>query len=160
MMKVLFRLADRACNFFNRNYGYYRAKSLLRAFGEHSSCNTSVEIKYGNNISVGDHTTIGAFTTLGGMSEIRIGDHVRISKGVVIETAGLDLTKEPPYKHASKPIIIEDGVWIASNAIVLGGVTIGRNSIIAAGAVITKDVEPFSVFAGKAAEQIKKIQKQ
>jgi maltose O-acetyltransferase len=157
-MKILFRLADRVADFFNRNYGYYRAKALLRTFGSHSSCNATAEIKYGENISVGDHTTIGAFSTLGGMSEVRIGDYVRISRGVVIETAGLDLTQPPPYKHISKPIVIEDGVWIASNAVILGGVTIGRNAIIGAGAVVTKNVDAFSVFAGKAAGEIKKIE--
>ena len=80
--------------------------------------------------------------------KISIGNNCRISRGVVIETAGLDLSTKPPYKHYSKPIVIEDGVWIASNAIILGGVTIGENSIIGAGAVVTKSVMKNEVIVG------------
>ena len=43
---------------------------------------------------------------------------------------------------------IEDDCWIASNSVILAGVTIGKGSVIAAGAVITKDVPPFSIMAG------------
>jgi len=108
-----------------------------------------VEIKYGHQISVGDHTSIAPYACLGAKSPIKIGSYVRISRGAILETAGLDLTKEPPYKHNSSPIVIEDGVWIASNAIILGGVTIGRNAIIGAGAVVTKNIKEGEVVVGQ-----------
>lgn len=46
-------------------------------------------------------------------------------------------------------------MWIGSNAVILSGLTIGRGSIIGAGSVITKDVEPYSIFAGNPAKKIK-----
>lgn len=47
------------------------------------------------------------------------------------------------------PVVLEEDVWVGSGvAIVGGGITIGRGSVIAAGAVITKDVEPYTVVAG------------
>lgn len=52
-------------------------------------------------------------------------------------------------------IIIEDDVWIASRAIILKGVHIGRGSVVAAGAVVTKDVAPYSVVGGVPARFIK-----
>lgn len=73
---------------------------------------------------------------------------MRISRGVIIETAGLDMKTEKPYKHISKPITIGIGVWIGSNAIILGGVEIGKNSIIGAGTVVTKNVPPNSIIVG------------
>jgi acetyltransferase-like isoleucine patch superfamily enzyme len=55
-----------------------------------------------------------------------------------------------------RDIIIGDGVWIASGAIILGGVTIGSHSIVMAGAVVTKSIEPYSVVAGIPARVVKK----
>ncbi|QQR64412.1 transferase [Candidatus Roizmanbacteria bacterium] len=45
----------------------------------------------------------------------------------------------------SKPIVIEDDVWIGTKSVILPGVTIGRGSIVAAGAVVTKNVAPYSI---------------
>lgn len=46
-------------------------------------------------------------------------------------------------------IVIEDDVWIGTHSIILKGVHIGRGSVIAAGAVVTKDVPPYSIYLGK-----------
>ncbi len=57
----------------------------------------------------------------------------------------------------SKPIVIEDNVWIGMNALVLKGVTIGEGAIVAAGSVVTKDVPPFTVVGGNPAVVIKNL---
>jgi acetyltransferase-like isoleucine patch superfamily enzyme len=114
-----------------------------------SICHYSTEIKYGQNIKVGLNTRIGKYCTLGGKGGITIGQNVVISKGVTIETAGLDLNEGPPYlSHIAKPIIIQDGVWVGANSIILSGVTVGENSIIGAGTVITKSIPPKSIIVG------------
>jgi acetyltransferase-like isoleucine patch superfamily enzyme len=56
-----------------------------------------------------------------------------------------------------KAILIEDDVWIGYNASILKGVRIGRGAIIAACAVVTKDVESFTVVAGNPAVKIKQL---
>jgi acetyltransferase-like isoleucine patch superfamily enzyme len=104
-----------------------------------------VEIKCGKNITIGEQCTIGRYSCLGALSKIEIGSHVRIARGVIIETGGLDFSQEPPYPHVSKEIKIGDGVWIGINAVILGGVTIGAHSIIGAGVVVNKDVKPNSI---------------
>lgn len=45
-------------------------------------------------------------------------------------------------------VVIESGCWIGTRAIILKGVTIGRGSVIGAGAVVTKDVPPYSIYVG------------
>lgn len=55
----------------------------------------------------------------------------------------------------NKPIVIGNDVWIGANVVILPGVVIGDGSILAAGAVITKDVEPYSVVGGVPAKIIK-----
>ena len=57
----------------------------------------------------------------------------------------------------SKPIIIEDDAWLATRCMVLKGVTIGKGAVVAAGAVVTKDVPPYTMVAGVPAKAIKKI---
>ena len=52
---------------------------------------------------------------------------------------------------------IKDDVWIGAGVIILSGVTIGECSVIGAGAVVTKDVEPYTVVAGVPARKIKDI---
>jgi maltose O-acetyltransferase len=57
----------------------------------------------------------------------------------------------------SADIIVEDEVWIGANVTVLPGVHIGECSVIGAGSVVTKDVEPYSVYAGVPARKIRDL---
>lgn len=116
--------------------------------GGESIMHHSVEVKYPNEIQVGTSVVIGPNVTLGGKGGIKLGDYVRISKGVLIETAGLDLKSPLPYKHKAKPINISKGVWIGANSIILGGVSIGEYAIVGAGSVITKDIEKNAIVVG------------
>jgi acetyltransferase-like isoleucine patch superfamily enzyme len=50
---------------------------------------------------------------------------------------------------------VGDDAWIGSNCIILPNVSIGEGAVVAAGAVVTKDVEPFSIVAGVPARKIK-----
>lgn len=56
------------------------------------------------------------------------------------------------------PVTIEDRVWIGFNAIILKGVTLGEGAIVAAGAVVTKDVPPYTVVAGNPAQVIRRLE--
>ena len=61
------------------------------------------------------------------------------------------------YEAVSKgDIIVDDDVWIGYGATILSGVHISRGAIIAAGAVVSSDVEPYSIVGGVPAKQIKK----
>jgi galactoside O-acetyltransferase len=51
-----------------------------------------------------------------------------------------------------RPIVIEDDVWLGASAIVLGGVTIGEGSVVGAGAVVTRDLPPYSIARGVPAQ--------
>jgi acetyltransferase-like isoleucine patch superfamily enzyme len=64
-------------------------------------------------------------------------------------------------KHPARPlqsaVRIGNHVWIGAQAIILKGVTIGENSVVAAGAIVTKDVPPFTLVAGAPAKIVRKI---
>lgn len=119
-------------------------------------CHWNVDLKYPQNIKLGSKVIIGTNASIGAHSTVTIDSNVRISRDVIIETAGLDFkTKAPPYLHISKPIHIEEGVWIGARAMILGGVTIGKNSIVAAGAIVTKSFPNNSIVAGAPAKLLR-----
>lgn len=91
--------------------------------------------------------------------QVRIGDRVAIAQRVTIVTAS-----DPNWSRLADhvplvrgPIVIEDDAWIGAGAIVLPGVTIGSGAIVAAGAVVHRDVAPFTVVGGVPARQIKEL---
>ena len=53
-------------------------------------------------------------------------------------------------------IVVDDDVWIGYGATILDGVHIGRGGVVAAGAVVTKDVEPYTIVGGVPAKPVKK----
>lgn len=96
------------------------------------------------------------------VKEIKIGDRVLVGANSIISDTDfhpLDYKKRirDINNGASKKIVIEDDVFIGTGSIILKGVTIGQGSVIGAYSVVTKDVKPFSIYAGNPAKFIKKI---
>lgn len=96
---------------------------------------------------------------------LSIGDHVRITHGVIILTHDFSwsVLKRLPQNAgrilgAQSPVSIGNNVFIGMNAIVTRGVTIGDNVVIGAGSVVTKDCESNSVYAGNPARKIMTIE--
>lgn len=95
-------------------------------------------------------------------NSITIGRNVWV--GVNVTIYDTDFHPIDPYERLkldtsakSGDVIIDDGVWIGANAMILKGVHIGKGSVIAAGSVVTKDVPEFTVFGGNPAKLIREI---
>jgi maltose O-acetyltransferase len=134
--------------------GISRAASVLRAAVlfphavELPRCHWSVTVKCPEKIKFGRGVIIGPKCTLGGVGGITLGDHVRLSEGVLVESAGLDFTGNPPYPHIQRPIVLEDGVWIGARSVILAGVTIGARSVVGAGTVVSRSVPADTIVSG------------
>lgn len=90
---------------------------------------------------------------------LEIGDRVSIGPRVTVlpmEHANASRVRVA-MKVREGGVIIKDDVWIGAGVIILSGVTIGECSVIGAGAVVTKDVEPYTVVAGVPARKIRDI---
>ena len=133
-------------------------------------------------VSIGNRSFINNGTQLISRSRIEIGDDVTIAWGCCIYDhdshsldwdtrvedlrclredlrAGRDPLASKDWSVVrTKPIRICDKVWVGMNAIILKGVTIGEGAVIAAGAVVTKDVPPWTVAAGNPARVVKCIE--
>ncbi len=88
---------------------------------------------------------------------VSIGENVRIAPYTIILDSDFHDVRDHFAEGASKPVYIEDDVWIATRATVLKGVRIGKGAVVAAGAIVTKDVPPFCVAAGIPARVVKRL---
>lgn len=104
-------------------------------------------------ITIGNHTVINRECVLDGRGGLHLGSNVSVSPGVWLLTDGHDM-QDPLFPEAFAPITIGDFVWLGSRAMVLPGVTVGEGAVVAAGAIVTKDVDPYTVVAGVPARPI------
>lgn len=134
-------------------------------------------VKIESNVNIGDYTYINLDTTVD--SNVNIGKYCSISKNVFIAPGTHEykyVTTHPilfnPFWRKQMNILEKDNyikeigkqdsitnigndVWIGLNAIIMRGITIGDGAVIGAGAVVTKDVEPYSIVVGNPAKHIK-----
>jgi len=114
---------------------------------------------FGKNIKIGKEVFINSGCRFQDQGGIEIGDGALIGHNVVLATINHDLNPKENRKNHYAPIKIGAHVWIGSNATILPGVMIGRWAVVAAGAVVTKDVEEFTVVGGVPAKEIRKVKK-
>lgn len=107
-----------------------------------------------DGFTMGDNCVINGKCRLDSRGHITIGKNVSISQEVSILTADHNVSS-PQFEGSTRPVIIEDYVFIGTRAMILPGCTLGKGAIIAAGALVTKDVAPFTVVAGVPAKVIK-----
>jgi acetyltransferase-like isoleucine patch superfamily enzyme len=117
-------------------------------------------LRIGNNVQINDHVHIAS------AQKVWLGDNVLIASKVFITDISHgnydDTTKQespliPPNdrKLSTKPVVIEDNVWIGETVCILPGVTIGKGCIIGALSVVTKSIAPYSIAVGNPARVIK-----
>ncbi len=113
-------------------------KAILR-IGVDSGISDRTKINVAQSVIIGNRCSIGWDCDIWDTSWHRV----------------LFLDREPG--PISRPVVIEDHVWIGPHTIIQRGVTIGANSVIAAGSVVIKDIPPNSFAAGNPAKVLKEI---
>ena len=111
------------------------------------------EVLFPKGLLIGNNTTIGWFTLIDARGGIYIGNKVTIASYVKLIT-GTHNTKTPNFEANFCPIVIDDYVWICTGATVCANVHIGEGAVIAAGAVVTNDIEPYTIVGGVPAKKI------
>lgn len=113
----------------------------------------------GEGLVVGAGSAIGAHSWIGASGHVAIGTDVLLGPRVTIlpENHVFQSTDHTIKSQgvARNRIIIEDDCWIGAASTILAGVRIGRGSIVAAGAVVARDVPPYSIVGGVPARVIK-----
>jgi maltose O-acetyltransferase len=105
---------------------------------------------HGGRLEIGDRVFVNYGTSISAHTLVRIGNDCKIGQHTIILDCDYHNMDHPLHDGGhgpSRPVVLEDGVWLSARVTVLKGVTIGRSSVVAAGSVVTRDV-PAGVLAG------------
>lgn len=142
--------------------------SILEGFTTGRGCRLEAYPKGENKVlHIGKNVQINDYVHISAMENVTIGDNVLIASKVFISDLnhgsyggdGLhDSPDIPPNERKlySKPVIIEENVWLGEFVSVLYGVTIGRGTIVGANSVVSKSLPPYVVAVGTPAKPVKK----
>jgi len=155
-------------------------RAVARKFGNGVRIGSAVGFKHLETFEIGDAVFIGAQAYIQGRFDgtTRIGNHVWIgpqayfdARSLILEdyvgwgpgakvlgSAHTGLPLDRPIIETDleiRPVHVEAWADIGTGAVLLPGVTIGKGAIVGAGAVVTHDVEPFSIVAGVPARFIR-----
>ena len=137
---------------------YYLCRHLFAKCGRNVNVEHGADFGFGSAITIGENSGLGVDCWIRGT--VYIGRDVMMAPFVVIyardhihERTDIPMMQQGMAEPA--PVVIEDDVWIACRAIILKGVRIGKGAIVAAGAVVTKDVPPYTMVGGNPARVIR-----
>lgn len=159
-------LADVANNlpqsaFHSTRTALFRAAGVK--IGAHSLIQGGMRVTGVNNpcayLTIGHHTLITGGLHLDLGAPVHIGNGVRIGHDVSILTVS-HAVGTPRLRAGTSffaEVVIEDGAWIASRAVILPGVTIGAGAIVAAGAVVSRSVPKHTLVAGVPARVVREL---
>jgi len=105
------------------------------------------------NISIGEGTRVGDHAFLDGRASLRIGKEADIASYVMIYNSEHNLESDD-FSAREEPVEIGDYSFIGPRVIILPGVKIGTGAVVAAGAVVTKNVEDYTIVGGVPAVKI------
>ena len=126
--------------------------SLLR-IGDRVCLDRGVDIRATGSdclIEISHDSYVGPYVCMAGPGHIKIGKNCQIASHT-----GIYANNHREYGLSREGIEIQDDCWIGSGVRILDGVTIGKGSVIGAGAVVTKNIPPYSIAVGVAAKVIK-----
>jgi maltose O-acetyltransferase len=143
-----------------RRMRYWCCRGLFRKCGTNVNVERRAHFNSGRNIEIGDHSGLGINCVING--PVKLGRYVMMGPEVIIYRSSHRYTStDRPmclqgFDTDFNQLVIEDDVWIGARVIVLPSCRrVGCGAIVGAGAVLTKNVPPYTVFAGNPAREIK-----
>ncbi len=117
-------------------------------------------VKFGADVQINDFVHIAGLKSVSIGNRVLIASHVFVSDhnhGCYDQSEGNTSPLIAPEKRAllSKPVVIEDDVWLGEYVSILPGVTIGKGVVIGAGSVVTANIPAYTVAVGSPAKVIK-----
>lgn len=161
---IFFHLEELARKAAHRLFREPFVKAAFRSCGKQVHIAEKCDFKGIGNISIGDGSSIGRGAVLWTTrATIEIGKKVIIGPNVTILSGNhrtnlvgkvmADVTDGEKEAGDDRDVVIREDVWVGANAVILKGVTVAEGCVIAAGAVVTRDTEPYGIYAGVPAKR-------
>lgn len=133
-------------------------RAALRGCGKDVALGRGVQMTW-RNVTLGNDVSVGPGALfLCTRAQIRVGDHVMFGPDVTVITGGhrmsvigrhmKSIRDDEKLPEDDEDVVFEGDNWIGARSIILKGVVVGVGSVIAAGAVVTRDVPPYSIAGG------------
>jgi len=147
---------------YNAHIGNWPSRTLRRAclrrylagFGAGTGVQLGCRFLNARKVTLGERNVINFGTLIDGRKfPVTTGCDVSIGPEAAILTLGHD-PRSPDFADQGGPVTVGDRAWIGFRAVILPGVSIGEGAVVAAGAVVTRDVAPWTIVAGSPARPI------
>lgn len=115
----------------------------------------NVNIKFPWKLTIGDNCWIGESVWIDNLAQVTLENNVCISQGALLQ-CGNHNYKKTSFDLMVAPITLEEGSWVGAKCNVAPGVTLGSHAILSFGSTATKNLEPYTIYAGNPAVEIKK----
>lgn len=106
-------------------------------------------------LAIGKNSVVNFGCFLDNRRGIKIGDNVGLAHNVKVYTLGHNIDS-PKFETKGRPVVIENGVFVFANVLIMPGVTLHKNCVVLPGSVVTKDVEEGTVVGGNPAIFLRK----
>ncbi len=132
---------------------------LLRLFGAKIGRGVKIRpttrITYPWKLKIGDHCWVGDYCQLYNLDRIELGNHVALAHKVYLCTGSHD-KEDRRFQIQSRPVYIEDEVWLTNDVFVGPGVTVGKGVVVGARSTVLKDLPEGMICFGYPAKPVKK----
>lgn len=142
-------------NFPSKRFRNYMLRKMGMTFQGDARIYAGFHIRNPRGIVLGNGVSIGPKVLLDGRKGLTIEEGAVIGYGAIIWTLNHDYN-DIHFCGKGAPVTIGRRAWICSNSIILPGITIGEGAVVASGAVVTHDVEPYTIVGGIPAKVIGK----
>lgn len=128
--------------------------AVLRLFGAKIGTGVmikpAVNVKYPWLLRIGNYVWIGEKVWIDNLSEVTIGDNACISQGAMLLTGNHDYRRST-FDLVTRPITLEDGVWVGAKSVVCPGVRCHSHAVLAVNSVATHSLDAYGVYQGNPA---------
>lgn len=134
--------------------------------GDHSTIDDFVFLNAGRSTRIGRYVHVAAHVSVIGGGELVLDDYSVLATGARVLTAtdtdggpdGAYMSTHAPTERRAvvdAPVIVHAHGFVGANAVVMPGVTIGEGAVAGAGAVVTTDLDPWTVYVGAPARPLR-----
>lgn len=114
-------------------------------------------VAQGAELVLGFEVILNTGVSVASMCRIELGNRVLVGPSVIINDTSYHELYDRKRSPEPRPVVIEDDAWLGAKATIAPGVRVGRGAVIVGHALVTKNVEPFTIVSGVPAQEVGRL---